>query len=828
MSRAALTTVMGALVAHLALTDPTSAAELDSLTTESPATARAAAGDGPAMLALSPGQDAPVIWAAPTVEQLRELGTQAATDGESHRAELAGVGVPVGERVALAAAPGAAFVPRGARQAVGAGGRALWTTRIVAPGASEIAVVLEEMNLPPGAELFVYTPDQSFAGPYTGRGPNGDGFQWTLPLPGDELFLEVQWNRTDRLDDAQFVIARVAWMGAADAEGRPQSGCPSNASCVNSGECYSGANADRLRRAVALISYTPDRGQSFFTCSGALVNNTSSDSTPYFLTANHCISDSTTASTARFYWDFRKTSCSASCPIRSDFPNQQGASLLYSSDHADVTLLRLQQAPPGSRTFLGWTDSAIHTSSGAILARMAHPRGQTQSYSEHRVDATSGTCTTLPRGNFIYSRTQVGGTQGGSSGGVAIDTNGRVVGQLYGDCGTNLDNDCDPVANKAVDGAFASYFGSVRRWLQPSGPTPTPIPPGDDHGNSPNAATNVGVPSTTNGRIERQGDSDYFRFQLSTMATLRIYTTGTTDTFGHLLNSAGSELETDDDDGEGTNFLIIKSVAAGTHYVRVRQYDVGTGSYSLRVESDGPTPTVTRTRTRTPTGPTRTVTRTRTRTPTGPTRTATRTRTPTGPTRTLTRTPTRTRTLTPVTRTRTPTRSVTRTPTRTPTPIRQLTCPQTVGRGVDGLSWPPNQTLAYQLSNGGGGANVSGQLTWGARFHNTRLDASAYTGSLRATLWALPFSFNGQSAFEGYRVLTVRPNFTGAGARSSNQLYNFYRVEDIVSSTTGRNPPSGSYCMVLFLEEYDSVNCPFSDRYCYVDWLQFNGAALFR
>jgi hypothetical protein len=165
-------------------------------------------------------------------------------------------------------------------------------------------------------------------------------------------------------------------------------------------------------------------------------------------------------------------------------------------------------------------------------------------------------------------------------------------------------------------------------------------------------------------------------------------------------------------------------------------------------------------------------------------------------------------------------------PTATPTPPAQLSCPNGQGTGLDGLSWP-NQTLAYHLSDAHAGANVTGEITWGVRYNNPALDSSAYTGSLRASLWALPFSFNGQTQFQGYRISTGLPNFTGPGARSSNQIYNFHTFANIQSSGAGTNPPEGSYCVVLFLDQYNSHDCVTSDHYCFVDWVQFDGPVLF-
>ena len=106
-----------------------------------------------------------------------------------------------------------------------------------------------------------------------------------------------------------------------------------------------------------------------------------------------------------------------------------------------------------------------------------------------------------------------------------------------------------------------------------------PLP--DDHGNSIGTATLIGPTSTTNGNLETAGDNDYFRINVIVAGVLLLQTNGSTDTFGHLLNSAGALLTADDDAGVGTNFLITHTVAPGTYYVRVRHYSTGSGSYQL-------------------------------------------------------------------------------------------------------------------------------------------------------------------------------------------------------------------------------------------------------
>ncbi len=110
---------------------------------------------------------------------------------------------------------------------------------------------------------------------------------------------------------------------------------------------------------------------------------------------------------------------------------------------------------------------------------------------------------------------------------------------------------------------------------------------GDDHGDSIATATSVGTTSTTSGRINTAGDNDYFRVQVGSSGRLTVYTAGSTDTFGYLLDSNGNTLDSKDD-VIGLNFQIERDVSPGTYYVRVRHYSsTATGDYVLEVRFTG-------------------------------------------------------------------------------------------------------------------------------------------------------------------------------------------------------------------------------------------------
>ena len=104
---------------------------------------------------------------------------------------------------------------------------------------------------------------------------------------------------------------------------------------------------------------------------------------------------------------------------------------------------------------------------------------------------------------------------------------------------------------------------------------------GDDHGNDIYTATLVEQNSTTDGKIEEGKDVDVFRINLKGYGDLTVKATGTTDTYGELLDFSGHRIASNDSAAK-PNFKITERVSRGTYYVRVRHaLKYGVGSYKL-------------------------------------------------------------------------------------------------------------------------------------------------------------------------------------------------------------------------------------------------------
>ena len=338
-----------------------------------------------------------------------------------------------------------------------AGGVHVWTTAIQADGASALRVHFENFDLPDGAEMYVYNDAGEAFGPYTGRGMRGSGEFWSHTITGEQMLIQV---RTPvGAPRAFFTIADVGFMGSsfhyAEYRRRSVHGkalCDYNASCV---ERNSGTD-------TAVAHYTFVQRPYIYMCTGGLIADEAQSGTPYFLTANHCLSRDKVARTVETYFFYTASNGSCDGPVAK---HNVGASIVQANKTGDYTLLQLDGAAPAGASFLGWTTDEVAYTDGYELNRVSHPQGAPQAYSEHEVDSSAGTCSSWPRGSWIYSKDTYGATEGGSSGSPVRNSQGLIVGQLSGACGYNTGDVCDSVSNSTVDGAFASYYPEVAPFL---------------------------------------------------------------------------------------------------------------------------------------------------------------------------------------------------------------------------------------------------------------------------------------------------------------------------------------------------------------------------
>jgi fibronectin type 3 domain-containing protein len=122
-------------------------------------------------------------------------------------------------------------------------------------------------------------------------------------------------------------------------------------------------------------------------------------------------------------------------------------------------------------------------------------------------------------------------------------------------------------------------------------PDPVPVTRPADHGNTIWDAHLLELNSSVDAAIDVAGDEDFFLVYMSSFGTLTAHTTGSTDTYGYILDSNGQIVAQDDDAGQDYNFSTSYTGSSGAYYIRVRHYySWNTGPYTLHVASSSPAP----------------------------------------------------------------------------------------------------------------------------------------------------------------------------------------------------------------------------------------------
>lgn len=355
-------------------------------------------------------------------------------------------------------------------------GSTVWGTSVYVQDAHRLRLRLENVNVPEGSIFWVWgEADAPQAFGLELLAP--EGHIWTPSVQGPTIYLEVALppSAQPSMEGTAFTVDEVAQIFELDADGAPRLGPGDHAtnevtSCLIDAACVTDSsfpNISLIKKAVSRMQFVI--GGNVAACTGTLLNNTRSDGTPYFLTANHCLSTQTVASTLETFWDYIATSCGGSWPNPSSLPKVTGATLLATSTATDFSFLRLSALPAG-RVLLGWTSSAV--GSGPTVYRLHHPHGWPMSYSSSVATANSG-CG-FSSSNFLLSdpapEQGKGQTFPGSSGSSTFNSAGQVVGQLFGGCAADPDEPClfGP-GDHIVDGRLSVTYPSIAQYLSPAG-----------------------------------------------------------------------------------------------------------------------------------------------------------------------------------------------------------------------------------------------------------------------------------------------------------------------------------------------------------------------
>ncbi len=331
-----------------------------------------------------------------------------------------------------------------------ADGTKIWRVRIACEGAKALKVMCEDFYIPNGAELFLYNENrQQVVNVDASNNPKFGTYYSPKMIQGDALYMEYV-QPASVVGTPVFNINQIAYFyRGVDAfvgyyAQKRETGFGESLSCEVNVNCPAGANWQDQKKGVAEIFVISGWSGGF--CSGTLVNNTSNDGTPYFLTADHCGGVDAAGSVGQweFYFNFEASGCTnptsepqyqtvTGCQIKAR-PNGGQA------DGTDFLLLLLNTTEDDLEAigayYNGW-DRSDQTTDAAT--GIHHPAGDIKKISIITSEMTlstfnSGNNSPTPNGHWRTTwNASTGFTEGGSSGSPLFrNSNKLVMGTLSG------------------------------------------------------------------------------------------------------------------------------------------------------------------------------------------------------------------------------------------------------------------------------------------------------------------------------------------------------------------------------------------------------------
>jgi hypothetical protein len=391
------------------------------------------------------------------------------------------------------------------------GGRNLWVGEVASIGAVRMRLHFAGVRLPRGAELAVYPVD---ADGNKRRGADDPVFFdagsaavsfWTGDLSGDRLRIEYLQPRARKSAELPFRVDGLQHLYLDPTDPSLEGYLKAAGNCHNDVTCF--AAWATIAKSVARITFVS--GGSTFLCTGQLMNAQNSDLTPYFLTANHCVSTSTVAGTVKAYWFYQTSTCNGAAPSLASSPTSTGATLLSTGASSDYTLLMLEGGLPSGTAWTGWTSAAV--ADGTASTGIHHPSGDYKRISF----GNKASNTTCGGANHVRINWTSGVTEGGSSGsGIWRNDTQQLFGQLH--CGTSA---CGNVTNDDY-GAFSSTYPNIS----------TLLAAGSDDASEDNdtcATARAVSAGTLSSRIVKSTDSDWYSISVPAGHTVTVTLTFT-------------------------------------------------------------------------------------------------------------------------------------------------------------------------------------------------------------------------------------------------------------------------------------------------------------
>lgn len=346
-------------------------------------------------------------------------------------------------------------------------GDRIWQIEFESEGALTLNLLLDDFFMPPGAKMYLFNPDsKEYRGAYTDRNNNPERMLGTTLIQGQRLILEY-FEPADQTGKGSLNISMVVHgyrnLGSYDYA-KAIKGLNDAGACNHDVLCPLGIGWEDQINSVAMIIVGGSGS-----CTGALVNNTSNDGTPYFLSANHC-GTSPGNWVFRFNWDSPVAVCAQNTSSQDPggpYNEINGASLKANNSGSDFALMELNNTPTGAVYYAGWDRSGnpVTQSTG-----IHHPRGDVKKIC--REDDPLTALNWNGAASWEVADWDQGVTEPASSGSPLFDQNQLLIGQLYGGSaacsGTNDNNLDDNYGRFSVSWDGPNASSRLKDWLDPA------------------------------------------------------------------------------------------------------------------------------------------------------------------------------------------------------------------------------------------------------------------------------------------------------------------------------------------------------------------------
>jgi lysyl endopeptidase len=401
------------------------------------------------------------------------------------------------------------------------------------------------------------------------------GDVWTPYTEGDTQVIEL-YSASDP-GAAELRVAEIVHFDISplSVQTKASGACNPDVACTTNDPVLDSAINER-KNSVALINFV--QGGSSFICSGTLINSGLFPA-PFLLTANHCISTQSAASSITAYWFRQNTTCGGSTLDPSAQQVGGGASLVFTNYNVDSTLLHLNNMPPRGVVYSAWNAAPVAADSSIVS--LSHPKGDPTKYA-------LGTMSKLIRPSDwpqdMYGITFTTGViEGGSSGSGLFTLSGgslQLRGILTGTTDESGGLSCTNLNEFGLYGRLEIFYPEIQYLLNGT------VAPPDDYPNTIASAPDLPLGGSKSGKIDYAGDIDVFRVTVTQPGNLSVYSSGGNDLVGTLLNSVGTALIANDDaETRNNEFGFTYQVEQGVYYVAVAHWmPDGVATYQVHAD----------------------------------------------------------------------------------------------------------------------------------------------------------------------------------------------------------------------------------------------------